>query len=362
MLLLLFRTRLRERALQQDSLRRLLLRLELLILAVVGMALSYALAENASITDSLWLTWQTVTTVGYGDVPPKTAWGRTGVMGFGLAAILLLPFIVSSAVEYREDMRTRRRLGMENNPFTNGYVFINMRNPDHILTFVRQLRFVEKNAPICIIDSKMTQLPEEASSLANIHFVQGSLLDYSTYERAGVTANKAVIIFPTDPSDSASDATTKVVAEMILEIVPESTRVIHFLVDPDNERLLSSCRSVSIYTGLEIFAAIQECTDPGSAEVIETLLSNTHGANPNTYTPRHIVGWTWGDLLTLSAAASQAVNAPVNPFALIKKGCHPEACPPMAAVIEAGDTISLIAHSNFNYPHFEEALIKLKTR
>jgi voltage-gated potassium channel len=66
--------------------------------------------EYADFTSGLWLAIQTITTVGYGDVPPGEPWGRTvaGVtMLVGAATIGVFTALITSAlVEARQALRS----------------------------------------------------------------------------------------------------------------------------------------------------------------------------------------------------------------------------------------------------------------
>jgi voltage-gated potassium channel len=75
-----------------------------LALAILFGTIGFTLIEGWSLSDSLYVTIQTLTTVGYGDVPPHTGAGRTfavvimliGVGGVALAASTIVQSVVQS--------------------------------------------------------------------------------------------------------------------------------------------------------------------------------------------------------------------------------------------------------------------------
>ena len=75
-----------------------------LVLAVVFGTVGFTLIEGWPLSDSLYVTVQTLTTVGYGDLPPHTAAGRAfavivmlmGVGGVALAASTIVQSVVQS--------------------------------------------------------------------------------------------------------------------------------------------------------------------------------------------------------------------------------------------------------------------------
>ena len=75
-----------------------------LVFAIVFGTIGFALIEDWPLSQSLYVTVQTLTTVGYGDVPPRTAAGRgfaviimlIGVGGVALAASTIVQSVVQS--------------------------------------------------------------------------------------------------------------------------------------------------------------------------------------------------------------------------------------------------------------------------
>jgi voltage-gated potassium channel len=65
---------------------------------VVG-TIAFHLIEGWSLADSLYLTAQTVTTVGFGDLSPQTFWGRLFATGFMVVGVGVVLFALTSAVQ-----------------------------------------------------------------------------------------------------------------------------------------------------------------------------------------------------------------------------------------------------------------------
>jgi hypothetical protein len=354
MIFLLF-GRLRSRASDVPSLAKLLKRLEAFLLVLLLMGVSYGVSEHASAFDSLWLVWQTVTTVGYGDMPPKTVLGMSGVMVTGMVSILLLPYLLTAFLEYREDRILRKKTGMEMNPHTSSTLLVCCRNAEDLLVLIRELRWADPDAPVCIVDDRLEELPPKVARLPGVHFVKGSILSDETYTQAGIETCGQVMIFPHEPDHAASDATTESVARIVQRLAPDAVRIVFLLVDPNNAKLFAGVTSAAIYQDFAIYAALQELRSRGASQIFTHLMSSTSGANPTTFPAGRVVGWTWGRFQRAALTVSTDRNVPINPLALIHDG-KPDPCPAPDALIQAGDLLSLIVHPSFDYTDFEAAM------
>ena len=70
-----------------------------LSLAIALGTIGFHLIEHHSLLDSLYITVQTITTVGYGDVPPRTAAGRLFALVFMLLSVSTVAYILSTAAQ-----------------------------------------------------------------------------------------------------------------------------------------------------------------------------------------------------------------------------------------------------------------------
>ncbi len=315
--------------------------------------------ENYDWSEAIWQGWQTFTTVGYGNAPPETVWGRVYTIVLSTIGIAIVGAVFSAAFDYSHFLSELKRSGLMKNPYKDGYVIFNFPSTYQLENFIRELRTVEPNVGICMVDNRMEELPKSIAALSNIHFIKGSTLDETTYQRANLNANKAVIVFPYNPTDGESDGATKTTVDLIEGFVGEQTRIIHILVDSRNHWMFRNSRSIPILEAFELFAIVQECQDPYSAQIIESLLLNTEGATPRTVKPLHIIGWSWSELVITSMRLNKKLNTATTPFAIVVAG-KPNTCPNPESKIPQDCLLSIIAHSNFNWEEYEKDLVAYK--
>lgn len=313
--------------------------------------------EPLNCFDSLWLTLITFSTVGYGDVSASTVAGKLTTMILGVGGgIALLATLFSGFFEAKQFTKNLRRYGKMKNPFKNCYVILNFPGQSIFEEYVKEIRHVEENAKFCVVDDRIEELPSMIVDESCIHFVKGSLIQRETYEAAGLKNSKVVIIFPTNPGVSDSDAATKTIVELIDEYVEVTTRIIHVLVDRKNEWMFKKTRSVQILETFEILAIVQECQDVYSSKIVERLFLNTEGANPHTVQPRRVVGWTWSEFVKKVAQISEEYDYPLNVLSLVIDG-EPDSCPSPKTVIGKNDYISIIAYNSFNWDYVESKMV-----
>ena len=356
MLFFILPYRFREK-LNLEGSRLLLLELLLRILLLCLLyTIGFKYIERVSWEEAAWQVWQTVTTVGYGNRPAATTAGRWVTMFFGIIGIGLLGQAISAYFEYRGDMRSKRRFGYMDNQDKNGYVIIHFPGESALLKLIAELRHVERDVPVCLVDNEIEELPQSVAVLPDVHFVRGSDIARATYERAGLQDSKTVIVFPDRENDVQADAQTKVVIDLVEKFIDPSATVIAAIVDEANEWLFEGSRASIVHGRIEILTMVQECQDRFSAAIVQDLFSNTGGTNPQTVRPVRIVGWTWGELVQHSVPAVRQLGQAVNPFAIVQNGA-PNSCPGPDTAIAEGDYLSIIADSAFDWDQFEQTLV-----
>ena len=306
----------------------------------------------------MWQAWQTFTTVGYGNAPAQTTAGRAITMLLSTMGIAFVGALFSAAFDYKQYLREKKKYGYMKNPHKDGYVVFNFPERATAYNLIKELRTVEKNVSVCFVDSELEELPDSISRLPNIHFVKGDTMQQSTYIDAGIKDAKAVLVFPIRSGVTESDAATKTIVDLIARFTEGSTtRIIYTLVDAQNNWMFDAERATHVLADLEVLAMVQECQDEKSAEIVEKLLMNTEGANPQTVRPNRVIGWTWGEFTNSLVYTAQKKDLPCNPFALITpEGTN--TCPSYNTVIEKEDLLSIIAHHGFDWEELEAAMEK----
>lgn len=327
-----------------------------LVSLFIGYVVLFKFIESVNWTEAIWQGWQTFTTVGYGNKPADTIKGRWLTMGVATWGIGWFGVFISSLFDLKQYNKDIRRLGQMKNKFTNGYVIVNYPGERRLATFLEEIRDREEDVGICVVDNRIEELPAAFKMDQHMHFVRGSSLEDETFEQANVRENKVAVVFPKDPSNPESDAETKVIVQLLRGFMGNGRRIIPVLAEGKNLRLFNTRNCQPVLYGVAMLALVQECQDPGTAAILEQLVRNTEGANPQTVVPKLITGWTWGKFMRCVSMASKKTDVRCNPLAIVRKG-KPDACPLMSEVIQEGDMLSVIANNDFDWDVFEDAVV-----
>ena len=318
--------------------------------------------EATSWEEAIWQAWQTFTTVGYGNQPATTTLGRVMTMVISTLGIALLGALFSTYFDYRTLQQSKLKLGRMVNPHKDGYVLINFPGKTKLRDFLKEITYIEKRVGICIVDDNLEKLPSDFKHIDQLHFVRGNPFHKKTLEQARLQDNRIIIIFPTDPNNSQSDSATRTMVDLVSRFTDsQKARIIHVLVSEDNKWLFEGSPSTEVLYNLQILSLVQECQDQYSSSIIENLLLNTEGANPQTIQVEDdLKGWSWGDLIAKGNQVSQTHNLPCNFFGLIKTNHDIQVCPHPKTTVEAGDCLSIIVEPGFDWQNFKTYLLEFK--
>src|ERR1044072_7300439 len=156
-----------------------------LAIAIVFGTVGFRLVEGWSFTDSFYVTVQTLTTVGYGDVPPRTLAGRgfaIVVMLIGVGGVALAASTIVQSVVQSELISTfgQRRLSKRMRKLQDHYIiFGSGRVGSHL---VRDLN--GENQPFIIVESDGPRAAEFSQRGFNVLVGDATLED--TLRDAGV--------------------------------------------------------------------------------------------------------------------------------------------------------------------------------
>ena len=326
----------------------------LFVVIAAGLVVSYT--EKILFKDALWQVWQIVTTVGYGDGPAKTDVGRIATVLYSVAGIILFGKLITVHSEYREEIRHARRYGTMKNPDTNGFVILRYPGESNLLTLIAELRKIEVDVPICVVDPFIDELPPSTQYLNKVHFVRGSLLSKTTFENSGLALAKKIIVFPDVTQGAEADATTRTIIELVESVTNHVTMIIYVLADTKNLWMFEGCRAKAIHSNVEVLLIAQECENPHSADAVQGMLSNLEDANPKTVTiGSALYGQQWGEVASRFPHSCHKLGIRARPLALVRNG-KPMHLPQFEIAIESGDQIILLTTGEISWPELEKEL------
>lgn len=311
-----------------------------------------------TLTDASWLAWQTALTIGYGTNLPENPPGKWFVMLAGTFAVFSATAIFGAVITYMGERQARWKGGLMNNPHKDGYIFFGYPGETNLREMIKQIRVTQPDVSVCVVDNKISELPVSVREMPHIHFVLGDLLRETTFQRAGIHEARGVAILPIDRNDPNSDAATASAVRLIAKFIAKkggSAKLIHMLVDPDNEALFEGLSSQMVTKAAPELLVAQELQGAGTARVIQDLLRNDDNEDPQTYTPTLTAGMSWGELVTKALDLYRSGAITFTPLSLVRED-RTYFHPPWDETLRESDLICVVGANDFSWEAAEEAL------
>jgi voltage-gated potassium channel len=260
------------------------------VLALMACVLAYGttgflyfeLPENPDLgwADGLWYSVVTVTTVGYGDLFPKSMGGRYVVavplMFFGIG---LLGYVLSIAASALVEARSKELKGMAQHAFKDHLVLFNFPSIAKVERVLDELTsdpdFGERK--VVLVDETLEELPPELLR-RGLAFVRGNPTRDETLSRASVDSAAYAVILCKLPGDQRSDE-KNVAITLALEARAKSVFTVVECVDHSAEELLKKAGSDAIVctSRFDAYFLSHELMNPGVQEVVGQLMTNLEG-------------------------------------------------------------------------------------
>ncbi|MDY6935208.1 MAG: ion channel [Spirochaetota bacterium] len=308
-----------------------------IILIITASTLILPLFESdVSLTNALWWSIVTLTTVGYGDIAPATLGGRIigiFIMFFGIGILGMFTATVASIFIERKQKEER---GMNSYKFENHIIICewNHRASDILLELRKAYRI--GNAPIVLIDDiQMKPVDDE-----NLFFIQGDVSD-NNLRRANLEKASTVIILGDDKLDASARDARVVLTTLTVESINPNAYTIVELVDIINVPHCERANANEIIVGSDFSSKLisRAAVDHGISKVLSELLTSRMGNDLfKIPVPKSLEGLTFIDVFT----EMKRVN---NSIVLgIQKGSDGivKSNPPVDFLVESGDSLILI--------------------
>lgn len=227
------------------------------------------------IDDALWWSMTTLSTVGYGDLYPKTNGGRVvafTTMIFGVGVLGTLAATIATAFI---DIRERGKKGLRSYHMEDHLLVLGW-NPK-AATAIKNFRLDPRHEATKIVI--VADVPESPFDDPTVKFVRGQPGKREVLDRASASGAAVAIVFASDPKDPRSDHETALVVLALRELSP-SVHVSAELVDPEQREFLqrAGCDGVVDSQALASALLARSAQDPGVGDVLEDLLTNRGGS------------------------------------------------------------------------------------
>ncbi|EAT12460.1 two pore domain potassium channel family protein [Bermanella marisrubri] len=274
-----------------------------LALLLTSHVVAMIILENMTPWQAVWLTFTTLTTVGYGDLSAQTPYGQAATMILVyVSAITIVTLLVRDYVDYRIARSERIRSGLWNWNMENHIVIINAPkyNADRFFErLVLQIREDDeyKDTGILLLNHEYHMgLPSVLKDL-HVRHITGSPSQESDLSKANVAKARHILVLSRDEYHGDSDSISFDTAYRLAHQNLGHLCIVECVEDANRPRLRelgikSILRPIRSYP--EILVRAMDA--PGSEMVIEDMFTRRDD-HPERY-PIWLEGERWSDVVS----------------------------------------------------------------
>lgn len=269
-----------------------------LLLFFLGMSLLFAFymwfVEGLTLLDTYYFLVTTATTVGYGDISPKTDIGKVFVTLYMVVGIALLGLFLGKVTEVMVDIGSRRKRGLVRMKDKMDLLITGYPSDDKVRNIVAELRNDERYQALGIVcvNNQLEEKPAWMTAL-EVHFVKGVPSDSSVLERAGIDSVSTLLILANDSRRIESDDLSTSVCAVVERLRPEIRTIIEKV--RQDELLFEVVNADTIVDVASPSVLAQEILDPGAIQLQNAIFS-THTSGTQYNVSYHGEDKSWSDI------------------------------------------------------------------
>ena len=244
------------------------------LLASLLFALYMWLVEGLSLLDTYYFLVATATTVGYGDISPKTGLGKIFVTIYMIIGIALLGLFLGKVTELMVEIGSRRKKGLISMKGQVDLIIAGYPSDEKVRNIVTELRNDSRyeDAGIVCANNRLDEKPAWMAS-ANVDFVKGVASDSTVLKKAGLDSVSTILILANDSALVESDDLTTSICAVVERLRPEVRTIIEKV--RKDELLFQIVNADTIVDVASPSVLAQEILDQGAIELQNAIFS-TH--------------------------------------------------------------------------------------
>jgi voltage-gated potassium channel len=313
-----------------------LLAVILVIVLVSGFLISI-FEPDVSFASGIWWAIVTLTTVGYGDISPTTAGGRTLAVLIMFFGIGLLGMLSASLATILISKRMRENKGMCQSTVENHIIICEWNHRAKAILKELRANAQTEDVPIVLVAA----IDEKPVDDVNLVFVKGVVCE-ETLEKANLKSAQTIIVLGDDSLEPTGRDAKVVLSTLTIESMNPNVYSVVELIDGANERHCLRANADEIIVGSELSSHLiaSAANDHGVSRIVLELLSSRFGNELYTMpVSKEMVGKRFLDLFISMKTENNTIVVGVQK----SRGGNVISNPDSDYLLEKGDFLMVIS-------------------